>query len=232
VRNEVTKGGAYVLAVTGLKAEAGIARLLPRTEAVAGGGNCAALAGVIADAVTPDCAGIISFGLAGALLPGLRPGALIVASEVIHERDRYSTGLAWSARLMRAAPHARLALIAGSDEPLVSRAGKQALYAATGAAAVDMESHAAARAAAARGLPFAVFRVIADPQERSLPQAALAGMREDGSTDAGAVMRALVQDPAQAGGLMRVAADAGRAFFALLRCHRRLGPGFGFFDLS
>jgi hopanoid-associated phosphorylase len=231
VRDEATKG-AFVLAVTGLGAEAGIARLLPRTAAVAGGGDAKRLAGLIEGAITADCRGIVSFGLAGALWPGLRPGSCIVASEVIHEGGRHRADPAWAARLTQNIAGARLALVAGSDHPLVDRSQKRALYAATGAAAVDMESHVAGRLAERHRLPFAAFRVIADPQERSLPPAALAGMGGDGATDAGAVLRALAKDPAQIGALLRVATDAGRAFYTLLRCHRRLGPGFGRFDLG
>ncbi|HLO78401.1 MAG TPA: hypothetical protein VK196_18250, partial [Magnetospirillum sp.] len=42
-------------------------------------------------------------------------------------------------------------------------------HAATGAAAVDMESGAVARVAAQHGLPFLALRAIADPAGQSLP---------------------------------------------------------------
>ncbi len=95
-----------------------------------------------------------------------------------------------------------------------------------------MESHVVARIAVKYALPFAVLRVIADPSERALPTAVLAGMRADGSTDAPAVLRALAGDPGQIPALVRVATDAGRAFWGLFRCHRRAGPGLGLFDLG
>jgi adenosylhomocysteine nucleosidase len=57
------------------------------------------------------------------------------------------------------------------------------------------------------------------------------GMRADGTTDAMGVVRSLAKNPGQLPQLIRVAADAYRAYVALLRCHRRLGPGLGLFDV-
>ena len=45
------------------------------------------------------------------------------------------------------------------------------------------------------------------------------------------VVRSLAKNPGQLPQLIRVAADAYRAYVALLRCHRRLGPGLGLFDV-
>ncbi len=78
-----------------------------------------------------------------------------------------------------------------------------------------MESHVAARLAALHGLPFAALRVVADPAERSLPPAALVGMRPDGTTDIGAVLRSLGRAPRQLPGLIRTGLDARAAFSAL-----------------
>jgi adenosylhomocysteine nucleosidase len=170
--------------------------------------------------------------MAGALSRKLRPGACLIGGEVVHESASYHADAAWAARLRAKLGGAEIVAIAGVDRPLVTQSQKQALFEATGAAAADMESHVAARLAAKHGLPFAVLRVVADPQERGLPPAALAGMRADGTTDVAAVLGSVGKNPAQIPQLVRVAADAGRAFSALLRCHRRLGPGLGLFDLG
>jgi adenosylhomocysteine nucleosidase len=222
----------YVLAVTGLNAEAKLAERSPRVRAVAGGGDAAGLDKLIEAAITSDCRGIISFGIAGGLSADLKPGACIVGRELVHESGRYQTNAEWTARLQARIDAAIPAAIADAGGPLATSSEKQALHAATGAAAVDMESYLAARAAAARGLPFAILRVVADPSDRSLPAAALAGMRADGSTDVLAVLRSLAADPRQVPQLVRLAADAARAYRALLRCHRLLGPGLGLFDLG
>jgi adenosylhomocysteine nucleosidase len=228
---EPTTNG-YVLAVTGLRAEARIAQRSPRMRAIAGGGDAAQLERLIAQAMSVDCCGVISFGMAGALRPDLRPGACLVGREVMHQTDRYRVDAAWAARLQAKLGAAETVALAGVDRPLVAPAQKQALFEQAGAAAVDMESHVAARLAAKHGVPFAVLRVVADPQERTLPEAALVGMRADGTMDVAAVLGSLGKNPGQIPQLVRVAADAFRAYSALLGCHRRLGPGLGFFDLG
>jgi adenosylhomocysteine nucleosidase len=231
VSGKCTASG-YVLAATGLKAEAYIAARSPRTKAIAGGGDAARLETLIEAAIGSDCRGILSFGLAGALGPHLRPGSSLIGREVVHANNRYRTDEAWMAHLRERLPHAAVIGIAGVDRPLVTFEQKLALFAATGAGAVDMESHVAARIAARRAIPFAVLRVVADPQSRDLPPAALAGMRSDGTMDALAVLRALGKQPGQIPQLAHIAADAVRAFWALLGCHRRVGPGFGLIDLG
>jgi adenosylhomocysteine nucleosidase len=222
----------YVVAATGLRAEARIAARLPRAIAVAGGGDAARLERLIEQAITRGCRGILSFGMAGGLRRDLRSGACLIGRGVVHEKAHYPTDQAWTARLQERLSRAELVTIAGVDSPLLTQSRKQALFATTAAAAADMESHVAARVAAKHALPFAVLRVVADPQARDLPQAAVLGMRADGTTDVVAVLRALGRDPGQIAQLVRVAADAGRAYWALFRCHRRLGPGLGLIDLG
>jgi hypothetical protein len=125
-----------------------------------------------------------------------------------------------------------LADVAGVNAPLADAAGKTALFAATGAAAVDMESAIVARAAQRHGLPFAILRVIADPAHRPLPSAALVAMREDGEVDLPAVLDVLIRDPRQLPALIRLALDSGSAFSALVRARALLGSDFASLDLG
>jgi adenosylhomocysteine nucleosidase len=222
----------YVLAVTGLMAEARIVARSPHTMAVAGGGQAGRLERLIKQAITKDCRGLISFGMAAGLKLELRPGACLIGSEVVDENGHHPANDVWIARLKERLGQAAQVGIAGVDQPLTTPAQKQALLEATGAAGADMESHVAARAAAEHGLPFAVLRVVSDPAQLAIPPAAVAGMREDGSIDVVAVVRSLANERGQLPQLMRVAADAARAYCALLRCHRRLGAGFGFIDFG
>jgi adenosylhomocysteine nucleosidase len=122
--------------------------------------------------------------------------------------------------------------IAGVDAPIADAASKTALFAATGAAAVDMESTIVARAALRHGLPFAILRVIADPAHRPLPNAALVAMRADGEVDLAAVLGALIRDPFQLPALIRLALDSGGAFSALVRARALLGADFASADLG
>jgi hypothetical protein len=115
----------------------------------------------------------------------------------------------------------------GVDAPVSDPAIKREWHSSSDAVAVDMESHIAARLAAAHALAFAAARVIVDPAHRAVPAAALAGVRPDGSTDAAAVLRALMATPSEAFGLIRLAADACLARNALQRGRRMFGPRFG-----
>jgi adenosylhomocysteine nucleosidase len=179
-------------------------------------------------AVRQGGSGIISIGIAGGLAPGLAPGHWVVASGVVHGNERYATDTAWSHRLLKALPDAVFADISGVDAPIVAQSDKSRLHQDTGTVAVDMESHIAARIAAAHGIPFAACRVIIDPAERTLPPAALVGMRSDGKADVWAVARSLLRQPRQLFALMRVVADARAARSALFQGRRQLGANLSF----
>jgi adenosylhomocysteine nucleosidase len=176
--------------------------------------------------------GVISFGIAGGLAPHLAPGQWVVASAIVSDRDRHVTDPDWSERLLRALPGAVHAMIAGNDAPVADPRAKRALYDRTGAIVVDMESHLAARIAAAHGLPFTACRVIVDPAHRNLPPAALLGLRPDGNPDVAAVLRSVMEQPSQLPDLMRLAFDATIARAALRRGRALLGPALGFPDLG
>jgi len=176
--------------------------------------------------------GVISFGIAGGLAPHLAPGQWVVASAIVAEGDRHATDRDWSERLLRALPDAMHATIAGSDAPIADPLAKRALHARTGAVVVDMESHLAARIAAAHGLPFTACRVIVDPAHRHLPPAALLSLRPDGSPNVAAVLRSVLERPRQLPDLLRLALDATIARAALRRGRALLGPALAFPDFD
>ncbi|MBN9290279.1 MAG: phosphorylase, partial [Hyphomicrobium denitrificans] len=213
-------------------AEARIAERTPCVKAIAGGGDETRLAALIERAIEDGARGLISFGIAGALQPGLQPGACIVGSAVLFDGNRFATDDAWSARLLDVLPEARRETVLGSARAVGGVDEKAELHRATGAAIVDMESHVVARIAIARGLPFTVLRVVADSAEQSLPPAAVNGMKPDGTPDIAGVLKSLASQPGQLPDLMRTAFAARRAMAGLLRCHRLLGLGLGFVDLS
>jgi hopanoid-associated phosphorylase len=223
-------GGALpVIAVTGMAFEASIA-------AGKGGDGIEAVYAARADllqraldaALERGAAGVISFGTAGGLGPDLEPGTIVIAEAVDGPFGRIACDADWSARMAAAlmasplAAQTRRGVEAAVAAPLTGAADKAALHQSNGALAVDMESHLAAAAAAARGLPFAVCRAVVDPAWRSLPKAAMAGLRDDGSTAVLPILRELARDPLQLGGLLRVAADAGAARKALTAARRVL----------
>lgn len=227
-----------ILAVTGLErerrilAESGAA---PEIEVIVGGGDALRLERETEQAA-PRARGIISIGIAGALAPGLRPGAWVVADAIrgaVRGADlAMPTDQAWRERLLARLPGATQGLVLGGGAIVATAAEKADLHRITGAIAVDMETHIAARVAARHRLPFVVARVISDAADRTLPPAARVGMRADGGIDLPAVLRSLLADPLQLPALIRTGLEAERAFRALLRGHRRLGSHLGGPDLG
>ena len=215
-----------VVAVTGLAFEARIAGGVTVVgDGLRTGGNLQA-------EIQRGSCGVISFGIAGGLAPQLMPGQWVVASAVISDRDRHIPDPCWSQRLLRALPGAVHGTIFGIDVPLADGAAKRALHHRTGAAVVDMESHLAARVAAAHGLPFTACRVVVDPAHRDLPPAALVGLRANGTADVSAVLLSLIWAPRQLPQLMRLMADASIAGAALRRGRALLGPALGFPEVA
>lgn len=174
--------------------------------------------------------GMISFGVAGGLASNLRAGDWVVASAVRKSQTVRPTDAVWSRKLLGMIGGAVHAPIVGVDTPIASPAKKRELHRATGAAAVDMESHVVARVAAEHNLAFAAVRVVVDPAHRTVPPAALIGMRPDGRANVWAVMRDLMARPSQLSPLARIAIDAFAARAAMTRVRNRLGPHFGLMD--
>ena len=216
-------GQGLTIAVTGLKREA---RILagPNVRAIASGGDGARLQAEL-EAACEAATGVISIGLGGALIEGLRPGDWVVASSIVSPGgdEEIETDQAWRERLLMFLPKAQMGAITASQAMVVDASGKTALRAATGAAAVDMESLLAARVAQAHGLPFAAARTISDGARRDLPMAAQAGMRSDGGMAVGAVLAALARRPQEFPALIRTAIEAETAFGSLLRGRKLLG---------
>jgi len=221
-----------VIAVTGLKTEARIIAG-PHVHAIACGGDVLALEQALESAVANKASAILSFGVAGGLEPALAPGTKLVARSVIGvDGACYACDPVWSQQLLSLFDGALTADIAGVSVPLASNVEKSALYFKTGAQAADMESHIAGKVAVAYNLPFAVFRVIADPAERRLPHAALVALKSDGSIAFGAITRSLLRNPAQIPQLLRTAKDAQAAFLTLFHSGKLISGMLGVSDFS
>jgi hopanoid-associated phosphorylase len=220
-----------ILAVVGLQREARIVAG-DGVRVVTGGADAKALADQLEQTRRDDLEGVISIGIAGALAPALRPGDVVVGAAVRDGRRKFSADPAWMKQLMSRLPQATGGIVAGSDAILPDAEAKAALHGATGAVAVDMESHITARFADRHGLPLAVLRVVSDAADQTLPAAARLGLRPDGAVNLRAVLRALAADPRQLPALVRTGLEAEKGFAALLRCHHLLGPRLGFRQLG
>ncbi|MGH7963055.1 MAG: hypothetical protein ACRERD_14695 [Candidatus Binatia bacterium] len=125
-------------------------------------------------------AAVLSVGCAGALIPGLATGQLILAPDVClwsaqgeAELARFPMNdrllaYARAAAVRAAVPIAEGALFT-STSILFTPEDKAQQGRVTGAVAVEMESGVHAAFAAARGLPFLALRVILDPVGMALP---------------------------------------------------------------
>lgn len=215
-----------LVVVTGMAFEARIARA-PGVEVVYAA-HAERLDHALRQALARGASGVMSFGTAGGLAPGLSPGALIVAAAVDGPSGRIATDLAWSERIASAlgaslpATSIERGVLAAVAAPVVTRAQKEALHRTTGALAVDMESHIAGVQAVALGLPFVVCRAIVDPAWRTLPPAATAGLREDGTTAIAPILRELARGPAQLPAMIRLAFDAHAARSSLVAAREAL----------
>ena len=206
-----------VIAVTGLRAEARIARRAGLSIVCAGGipaHSAAALGHAIGGGAA---AGLVSFGISGGLSPALAPGTLICARAVIAaDGTRYATDDMWRAR-MPDWPGVVDGDVFGSDTIVGTAAEKAALHARTGGIAVDLESAVVAQAATRAGLPFVAIRAIADPAQRDLPAAAYVSLTPDGAPNVGKILASVLAEPGQIQGLIRLAHDTNTALRALNR---------------
>lgn len=211
-------GDVTILIACGLLREVKIMQR-PGIVPLAGGGVAAqleaALEGYIAQ--NPATGALFSSGIAGALDPALAVGDVVI--------DAPPT---LADQLLALLPGARTGKIVGRSRITATMVEKSLLRSATGAAAVDMESHIAARVAARHGLPFAAIRTISDTAQDSLPPAALVGMKANGGVALGRVLASLARRPAQLPALLRTGRSAETAFGALGRVYDtlvRIGVG-------
>jgi nucleoside phosphorylase len=123
-------------------------------------------------------AAIISVGCAGALIPGLTCGQLILAADVRMlsvetQLDRFLVDPDLLVHARTAAVRAAVPIAEGSlftsTKVLYTPEDKAQQGEVTGAIAVEMESGVHAAFAASRSLPFLVLRVILDPVGMALP---------------------------------------------------------------
>jgi len=201
---------AGTVVAVGLASEAAL--LPPGTRVLVSGGDAARLAALL-DALPGGVAGVLSFGIAGGLAPAARTGEVLVAG-TLHAGRAFAPDAAWTASLA-ARTGAAVVPLAASDTLLADAAAKRALHEATGAHAVDMESGAVARFAAARGLPFAVLRAVADGPEEALPRAAHHALTPDGRPALGTVLAGLARRPWDLPALIRLGSASARAHAAL-----------------
>lgn len=142
---------------------------------------------------------LISYGTAAGVAPGLPAGALVCA-DPYHFDDL--SGLV-------------IGDIQGVDSALTTPDEKAAFHARTGALAADMETAGVMQAASEYEVSLIRLRAISDDAAMAAPACALAGMRPDGSTAIGPVLKGLMRRPQDLPALLRLARGYGRALSRL-----------------
>lgn len=204
--------------LVGLAAEGRIARRLGGLIEIGGGGRAGAQR-ACERLVASGADHLLSVGLAGGLDPALRAGTVLIPATVVTGGRLYPCDPILMAKL--GTPGSEI--LCGGSAIVAEPAAKAGLRAATSAAAIDLESGAAALVAARHGLPFAVLRVICDPADRHLPPAALIALSDTGRIGLLRVAASILRHPGQLPELLALARDAGHARRALLSHVRGLG---------
>ena len=205
--------------VTGLRAEARLAA--PLGPVAIGGGLPAGAAEAAARVLAEGVSAIVSFGLCGGLASALRPGDLVVPRAVLWRGRSYPVDAALAAALGGISEK----LLLADEGPVADPREKLARFAATGAAAIDLESGAVAEVAARANMPFAVLRAVCDPADAELPPAALIALDAGGRIAPWRVAGSLVRKPGQLAALLALGRAAAVARRALVRRVGDIGHG-------
>ena len=161
------------------------------------------------EAIAQGAKALMSFGIAAGLDPRLHAGTIMTASHIHGGAKTLASDEPWAARLSAALSEAGIAPlshdpITHAAEMLTTPEAKAQLRAATNAGGADMESYGIAEAAAARALPFATLRVVADTFDVGLPSVAVDAATPDGRVDVMKSVWGAITHPGQIPELIRL----------------------------
>jgi adenosylhomocysteine nucleosidase len=172
-------------------------------------------------------AGIISFGMCGAIDRSLKLGQWVIGKRLLggfHTRCDER----WVAALQAKLPYARVGAIHADGHLLAEEQDKAERSWASAALAADMESHIAGEVAGLANVPFVILRCVSDIAEMELPPAVEVMMRPDGGVDVGAVMKSIAGQPGQVPHLAATLFGFAKAFRELGAGARQVGSRLGF----
>jgi adenosylhomocysteine nucleosidase len=222
----VERGWSGLVVVTGLDAEAEIARrAFPEAKIFCGQSERDALATLVPN----GCAAIASFGLCGGLAPHFKVGDLITAYEVTNGEQSISSDYEWMSRIQQCTSASPIFVYSsGTYREADTPEQRKLLLDRTRARAsvIDDESLAVARLALERGLKMVVLRVVSDDYQDTIPSIARVAVKRDGSLDTRAALDWLSQNPTELNTVMGLAAKFKRSLAVLEAAAIKVGPTF------
>jgi adenosylhomocysteine nucleosidase len=151
---------------------------------------------------------LISWGCAAALKPELKPGDLVLATQLIDADLAVikidANWINFNQQKLQQHLIIQSGEIAESKTLVTSSTEKKQLQVKTGAIAVDMESIAVAKVAEQHQLPFLAIRAIADPANMDLPKAISAALNNQGDIELGKLLQFLAMHPSELPGLIKL----------------------------
>jgi len=170
---------------------------------------------------------LLSWGCAGALVPTLCAGSLVLPSSVIGaDQSCYSPDPTWRERLLnrlKGLVDLHQGPLAESGTVLRSSAEKRVLFERTGAMAVDMESGAVARVAQEARAPYMAIRAIADSADMSIPQSSVRAVDEFGELNLFRLVSELIKQPLELFAMIRLGWNFRAAQVTLAKVARLAG---------
>lgn len=171
---------------------------------------------------------LLSWGTAGGLVPGLRPGSVILPNTLITaDQTNHLIDLKWHEALWnRLTGHLDLHSdpLAESTQILAYPREKETLFRQTGAVAVDMESASVESVAHEAGVPFLAVRAIADPIDQAIPRTIQFAFDSFGGLNPFRLLGGIAKHPGDILAVIRLGLNF-RAAHASLSTVRRLTGG-------
>ncbi|WDF73001.1 phosphorylase family protein [Novosphingobium sp. KACC 22771] len=214
-----------VIVVTGTLREAAV--LDHHSVEVMAGGNDPDHLRAELMARAPHAAGLISYGMCGAIDYSLKLGTMIIGKRLtgaFHAKCDER----WVAALHSLLPQARVGTVHADGHLLTDSHDKAERAWASAAIAADMESHIVAEVAAHMNLPFGILRCVSDIAEVELPPAVNVMMGPNGELALGAIFKSIRQQPDQLGSLTKTIVGFAKAYRALIKGSKQAGPYLGF----
>jgi adenosylhomocysteine nucleosidase len=178
--------------------------------------------------ISPNCTGIISFGLCGGLAPAPIIGQIFIGDILIGPNgETYQADPAWRQRLFaKTKAYERHWYSSGLFNTANTPAERASLYKSTGAWVIDDESLFVAQFAKARGIPFQILRSVSDAASDTVPPAARNALNQNGSSDIEEVLKSVVPDPEQIPDLIRIGNEYYQSLAELRTAAIQIGPTF------